>query len=171
MLTSYVTRRTALAAATAFALASSLGGRRTAMAQAQAPELQSPKAKQVEVLVNRAAALVAAKGRAALDEFRQRGSEWFNGDIYVFVDDLKGNVILNPASPRFEGTNVLDLKDKNGKYLQKALIEVAETQGAGWVDYMWPKPGTDTPVKKWSYLKRIDLDGTPALLGVGIYLE
>ena len=79
--------------------------------------------------------------------------------------------VFNGSFPKLEGTNVLNLKDKNGKFLVKAQIEMVEKQGAGWVDYMWPKPGTDNPVKKLSYVQRVDLEGTPAYVGVGIYLQ
>ena len=70
-----------------------------------------------------------------------------------------------------EGKNLLGLKDKNGKAFHKAFVETVQTHGAGWVDYMWPKPGTDKPVRKWSYVKAVTVDGTSALLGVGIYLD
>jgi methyl-accepting chemotaxis protein len=64
-------------------------------AQATAPD--SPKAKSVEALVNKAVALVGSKGKAAVAEFRQKGSEWLNEDIYIFIADLKGNELFNAA--------------------------------------------------------------------------
>jgi len=173
MLATYdMSRRTALtlAATVAFSLSGSLAAR-IAAAQGQAPDLQSPQAKKVEALVDKAAALIASKGKAAFSDFRQRGSEWLNGDTYIFVGDTKGMAVFNGGFPKLEGTNTLDQKDKNGKFIAKALIEMAKKQGAGWVDYMWPKPGTDNPVKKWSYVKRVDLEGAPAFVGVGIYLQ
>ena len=75
MLATYdMSRRTALtlAATVAFSLSGSLAAR-IAAAQAQAPELQSPQAKKVEALVDKAAALIASKGKAAFAEFRQKG--------------------------------------------------------------------------------------------------
>jgi cytochrome c len=35
--------------------------------------------------VNKAAVIVDAKGKAALSEFREKGSEWFSGELYVFA--------------------------------------------------------------------------------------
>ncbi len=70
----------------------------------QAPP-PSEKAKQIEALVTKAAALIDKNGKAAFAEFRKKDSEWFHGDTYLFVYDLKANVLLNPAFPQREGTN------------------------------------------------------------------
>ena len=40
-------------------------------------------AKQVELLVNKAAALVDSEGKAAFTEFRKKDSEWFHGDTFL----------------------------------------------------------------------------------------
>ena len=52
----------------------------------------SEKAKQIEALVNKAAALIESKGKAIFPELRKKDSEWFHGDTYLFVYDLKSNV-------------------------------------------------------------------------------
>jgi len=53
----------------------------------------SDKARQVEALVNKAATLIDGKGKAAFADFRMKDSEWFHGDTYLFVYDLKSNVL------------------------------------------------------------------------------
>jgi cytochrome c len=45
------------------------------------------------------------------------------------------------------------------------MLETARTKGAGWVDYMFPRPGQTAPSHKWTYVKRVSIDGAPALLG------
>jgi methyl-accepting chemotaxis protein len=72
-----------------------------ALSQDQPPS--SPEAKRIEGLVNKAAALVDAKGKGAFSEFRQRGSEWWFGDVYIFAYSHYGTVVLNPAFPEREG--------------------------------------------------------------------
>jgi methyl-accepting chemotaxis protein len=106
-------------------------GTTSAMAQSSPPP--SSKVQEIEALVNKAAALIDAKGRAAFSEFRVKGTEWFHGDTYLFAYDLKGNVLLNPAFPAREGTNVSGQKDANGKLFHDAIIRTAETKGSGWV--------------------------------------
>jgi cytochrome c len=130
----------------------------------------SEKADQTKALVNKAAALIESKGKtAAFSEFRVKGSEWFHGDTYLFVYDLQSNVLLNPAFPAREGTKVAGQKDANGKLFHDAIIRVAETEGSGWVDYMFPKPGQTQPSQKWAYVKAVKIDGVPGLVASGFY--
>ena len=96
------------------------------------------------------------------EEFRKRGSEWFDGQTYLFSYDQKGNVLLNPAFPKREGTNVSGQTDASGKKFHDLMLETARTKGAGWVDYMFPKPGQTAPSHKWTYVKRVTIDGAPA---------
>ena len=129
----------------------------------------SSRSRQIVALVEKAAALVNARGKAAFDEFRKKGSEWFDGETYLFSYDAKANVLLNPAFPKREGTNVSGQTDANGKKFHDQMLETARTKGSGWVDYMFPKPGQTTPSHKWTYVKRVTIDGAPALLGAGFY--
>jgi cytochrome c len=134
---------------------------------------QSPpateRAKLVEALVNKAATVIDENGKAGFSEFRKKDSEWFHGDTYLYVYDLKANVLLNPAFPQREGTNVAGQKDSRGKLFHNEIIQVAQTRGSGWVDYMFPKPGQTEPSQKWAYVKRVTIDGTPGLVASGFY--
>src|SRR5262245_8529859 len=94
----------------------------------QAPP-PSEQAKQTEALVDKAAALIQKNGKAAFTEFRKKDSEWFHGSTYLYAYDLKGNVLLNPAFPMREGTNVSGQKDAKGKLFHNEIIKTAETKG------------------------------------------
>jgi signal transduction histidine kinase len=131
----------------------------------------SEKAREVEALVNKAAALIDSKGKVAFADFRLKDSEWFHGDTYLFVYDLNSTVLLNPAFPAREGTRVTGQKDANGKLFHDAIIQTAETKGSGWVDYMFPKPGQTKPSQKWAYVKAVKIDGVPGLVASGFYPE
>jgi cytochrome c len=123
----------------------------------------SEQAKRIEAMVN--------KGKAAFSEFRKRDSEWWFGTTYLFAYDQKLNVLLNPAFPKREGTNPHGEKDANGKAFHDEFLSVAQTKGSGWVDYMFPKPGQTQPSQKWSYVKAVTIEGTPAIIGAGFYPE
>lgn len=138
-----------------------------ALGQTAPPD--SPRSRKIVALVEQAAALANARGKAAFEEFRKKGSEWFDGETYLFAYDSKGNVLLNPAFPKREGTNVSGQTDASGKKFHDLMLETARTKGSGWVDYMFPKPGQTTPSHKWTYVKRVTIDGAPALLGAGFY--
>ena len=131
----------------------------------------SEQAKRIEAMVNKAAALVETKGKAAFSEFRTRDSEWWFGDTYLFAYDKDQNVLFNAAFPTREGTNAHGMKDTNGKLFVDEFIKVAQSKGSGWVEYMFPKPGQTQPSQKWGYVKAVNIDGTPGLICAGFYSE
>jgi cytochrome c len=136
---------------------------------AEAPPA-SDQANAVEALVLKAAAQVEKEGKtAAFTEFRKKDSEWLHGDTYLYAYDSKGNVLLNAAFPQREGTNIAGQKDAKGKPFQDEILEVAASQGSGWVSYMFPKPGQTDPSEKWAYVKKVTFDGTPGLIASGFY--
>jgi len=136
----------------------------------QDPPRASGQVSRIEALVNKAAALVENKGKAAFVEFRQRESEWWSGDVYVFAYSPDGTVILNPAFPGREGRSYHGEKDKKGKAFHDELLKTAQTRGSGWVDYWLPKPGQTAPSQKWSYVKAVKASGV-LLVGAGFYPE
>ena len=153
-----------------FVLAGLFGTASPAFSQQSPPA--SEKAKQIEALVNKAAALIESQGKAAFPEFRKSGSEWFSGDTYLFAYDLKMNIVLlNAAFPKREGTNTTGQKDSNGKLFHDEFVKVVQSKGSGWVDYMFPKPGQTQPSQKWGYVKAVEVDGVPGLVGAGFYPE
>lgn len=140
-----------------------------ALSQQSPPD--SAKAKQIAALVDKAAALVESKGKSAFPEFRKDGSEWRSDDTYLFVHDMKGIALFSVGFPKLEGTDTSGLKDSNGKLITMELIKMAQSNGSGWVEYMFPKPGQTAPSHKWSYVRAVKVDGTPAYIGAGFYSE
>jgi signal transduction histidine kinase len=132
---------------------------------------QSKEAKQIAALVDKAAALIESKGKAAFPEFKKKDGEWFKGETYIFVLDMKGTTLLHPANPELEKKSTLDLKDANGKVFIREFIETAK-KGSGWVDYVWPKPGEKKASKKVTYVKSAKMPTEePVVVGAGIYVK
>jgi len=126
----------------------------------------------VVTAVDEAARLIDQKGKRAFATLRDPASQFYFKDTYVFVLSLNDGVeLLNPAYRQLEGKNVLDLKDKHGTYLVREMIKVAKDKGAGWVDYMWPKPGFKGIFKKSTYIRKAKMDGRDVLVGCGVYLD
>jgi cytochrome c len=151
--------------------ASDIWAEETSAVSSQQSPPTSEQAKRIEAMVNKAAALVEAKGKAAFSEFRTRDSEWWFGNTYLFVYDKDMNVLLNPAFPKREGTNVHGDKDAKGKLFHDEFMKAVRTKGSGWVDYMFPKPGETKVTQKWSYVKAVNIDGGIGLIGAGFYPE
>jgi cytochrome c len=138
---------------------------------AASPEPQSQQAKETKALVDKAVALIEKKGKDAFPEFKKKGGEWFKGDAYIFVGDMKGKNLVNAAFPELEGKNTIDLKDANGKPIVQSFIDLLKTKKSGWVDYMWPKPGQTKPSKKVTYVKKAKLGKESVYVGAGYYTE
>jgi methyl-accepting chemotaxis protein len=78
-------------------------------------------------------------------------------------------MLMHPLKYKMEGQSYVDLKDSNGKLFFIAINEVAKTKGAGWVDYMWPKPEEKTSSLKVSYVKLVKADGEDMVVVCGIW--
>ena len=134
-------------------------------------EPQSDEAKQTMALVDQAASLLQSKGTEAFTEFRKKDSKWLKDDTYIFVFKMNGIELFHPIEPELEGTNIIDLKDVNGKAYVQETIETAKTQGSGWIDYMLPKPGESKPSKKSSYFKKVKVGEETFIVGSGFYTD
>ena len=89
-------------------------------------------------------------------------------DTYVFLMDLDGKMLAHPIKPELTKQDTLiQVKDTAGKPLFLEFIQLANSKGSGWVDYMWPKPGQDQPAPKSSYILRVP--DTQYFVGAGIY--
>jgi len=133
---------------------------------AQPPE--SEDAEKLVAVVDKAAAFVEKKGKEAFPDLRKKDSEWWKGDLYVFVDSMDGIILVNPPNPAIEGQALL--KDPTSKKVFELLGETAKRKGSGWVEYMWPKPGQSTPSKKKSYIRKVKMpDGVMVIVGAGMY--
>ncbi len=122
-------------------------------------------------VVDDAANLILRKGKEAFKELKDPIGDYNYLTTYVFVIDEKGNDIINPAFPGFEGQNVLNLKDAQGKYFIKDMVAALEKTDSIWIDYMWPKPRQMAPSKKSAYVKKIKVGNDTFYVGSGIYLD
>jgi methyl-accepting chemotaxis protein len=93
----------------------------------------------------------------------------YSGNEYFWINDLSFKMIMHPIKPKMENTNVADMKDANGKYFFRDMINVCNEKGEGSVEYMWPKPGSDKPQPKISYVKLFNEWGW--IVGSGIYVD
>ncbi|NLS14376.1 histidine kinase [Vibrio sp. SM6] len=92
----------------------------------------------------------------------------FGDDGYFFVYDRYGVNIVHPVQPQLVGENLLNLQDKQGKYLIQSLLQQAQA-GGGYEQYLWQKPSTGETVLKLSYVRW--LDDWQWMIGTGLYFE
>jgi len=103
------------------------------------------------------------RAKAALNTLRYDIQEYF------WINDLGHKMIMHPISPELNGKDMSNEQDPTGKYLFREFVNVASKDGAGFVDYLWPKPGFNEPVPKISYVMLVPEWGW--VVGSGIYLD
>ncbi len=88
---------------------------------------------------------------------------------YFWINDLQAVVLMHPLNPALENKDQSGLKDPDGKALILEAARLARAQGAGWLEYRWPKPNSTQPVQKISYVELFRPWGW--VLGSGIYID
>ena len=85
---------------------------------------------------------------------------------YYFVYENTTNVALPPNKAN-QGKDLGELKDKNGIYFVRDLMNKAKA-GGGFVEYVFPKPGQgDQPKLAYAVM----IPGTSMWLGTGVYID
>ena len=113
----------------------------------------------------------------ALQELRQ--FRYGDGVGYVWINDTGRpypKMIMHPTIPELDNTT-LDSPEFNcalgkSENLFKAFVDTVMTDGAGFVDYFWPKPtpeGLSVKQPKISYVKLFEPWGW--VLGSGLYVD
>jgi methyl-accepting chemotaxis protein len=116
----------------------------------------------------------ASDGEVSEENARKRAVETirslrYAGQEYMFIYDMRGFGVMHPFLKGFEGSDKSGLKDENGKLLIKEMIETVKAKGGGVVEYLWKKPGTDTPTLKIGYVAGIK--GFDWFVGTGVHIE
>ncbi|MGO9145617.1 MAG: cache domain-containing protein [Desulfomonilia bacterium] len=117
--------------------------------------------------VDYAVGLINSKGNAALPELTKY--RYCNGEGYVFVVEIDGKTILQPANPQLEGKDISVLQGAKGEYFGAEMKAKAQKYGEGWVSYVWENPKTKRLEIKCSFVKAATMDGKKVFVGSGIY--
>lgn len=88
---------------------------------------------------------------------------------YFWINDLSPKMLMHPTKPELDGKDLSEFKDPNGNKIFKMMVEASAQSGSATVDYLWPKPGSDIPVPKTSYVKRFTPWGW--IVGNGVYID
>jgi methyl-accepting chemotaxis protein len=104
-----------------------------------------------------------AAAKAAVKALRYEEKDYF------WINDYQPRMVMHPYKPKLDGKDLAGFKDPEGKHLFVEMVRVVRDRGAGFVDYLWPKPGKDRPQPKVSYVKGIPAWGW--IVGSGIYLD
>jgi len=79
----------------------------------------------------------------------------YGKDGYITIVGADSVLVMHPINAKLNGKNMIDFKDAKGKALYVEIAaRGASPEGAGHLDYWWPKPGSDQPSPKIGYVAR-----------------
>ncbi|QXH49089.1 methyl-accepting chemotaxis protein [Pseudomonas fakonensis] len=97
-----------------------------------------------------------------------RGLRYEQND-YFWINDLQPKMVMHPTNPKLDGQDLSAIRDPDGFAVFNEMVALARSQGAGPVDYRWPKPGASDPVPKTSYIQLFKPWGW--VIGSGVYVD
>jgi len=93
----------------------------------------------------------------------------YMGNNYLWISDLDYKMVMHPIKPSLNNQDISDLKDPTGKRFFKEYTDLAKEKGKGIVDYLWPKPGSDKPQPKITYVSLFEPWNW--IIATGVYIE
>ncbi|WP_263831818.1 cache domain-containing protein [Sulfurospirillum oryzae] len=103
------------------------------------------------------------KAKTAIKKLR------FGEDGYFWINDFAPKMIMHPIKPALDGADLSKSKDPAGKFLFNEFVDVVSKNGKGVVNYLWEKPGFNTPQAKISFVEGFKPWGW--IIGTGVYAD
>ena len=91
----------------------------------------------------------------------------YDGKEYFWINDMQPRMVMHPIKAELDGKDLSGVKDPNGFALFNEFVSQVRKEGKGFVAYQWPKPGSDKPVDKISYVQGFEPWGW--VIGSGVY--
>jgi cytochrome c len=118
--------------------------------------------------VERAVGFYSASGkRIALTEYTNPNGQFVQDEMYIFVLNPKGTMLAHGVNEKFVGEEFIDIEDYKGKSFIKEILDKANKEGSGWVEYMWSNPVTKEVLSKTVYFEKVD----ELIICGGVYKE
>lgn len=93
----------------------------------------------------------------------------YNHDGYFWIDAIDATLIAHPMLPEREGDDRIDETDKEGIKLIQNIINVAKTEGGGYTEFYYIKPGEDGVSPKRAYSELFEPYGW--IISTGNYVD
>ncbi|MBF4692965.1 methyl-accepting chemotaxis protein [Fusibacter ferrireducens] len=88
---------------------------------------------------------------------------------YFWADTVDGVNVVLLGKKDVEGSNRLDLEDKLGNKIVQQMIQIATSNGEGFYDYYFPKPGETEALPKRAFVKLYEPFNW--VIGTGNYID
>lgn len=107
--------------------------------------------------VDRAISFYRSAGREiALAEYMNPRGQFVEDEMYIFVLDSAGIMLAHGVNEKFVGKDFINLKDSEGKPFIREIVDIANSQGSGWVQYKWYHPTSRKVIPKVAYFDKVD---------------
>jgi len=125
---------------------------------------------QLKVMCNNTVDLINKNGIEVTKKMvLENTNQFVKNDSYVFIINLDGIMIAHPLSPGLNENNIIDVRDKNGNRFIYNIIQTAKNKGSGVIDYFWPRPDHNIPVKKSTYFQKVS--DSDYIVCAGVYRD
>lgn len=120
---------------------------------------------EAKALVKKARAYIREVGpEKAYAEISNPKGRFVDRELYIYVYDGKLNNLAHGGNPRLVGKNLADLRDTDGVYVNRGLLEAAQ-KGGGTFKFKFLNPATKSIEAKTGYA---EMEGD-VMVGSGIY--
>jgi methyl-accepting chemotaxis protein len=72
---------------------------------------------------------------------------------YFVLQDFQSRILMHGVKAALDGKDQRGVVDAKGKAFSDELTRVASSEGEGFVEYWWPKPGSEEPQPKLTFVK------------------
>ncbi|MBB4837098.1 methyl-accepting chemotaxis protein [Sphingomonas kyeonggiensis] len=93
----------------------------------------------------------------------------YSGKEYFWINDMQPRMLMHPMNKALVGQDVSGTKDPNGVPVFTSMVDIVRAKGEGFLDYSWPKPGSEKPQPKISFVKGFAPWGW--VVGSGVYVD
>ena len=104
-----------------------------------------------------------ARALAAVRPMRYEGSGYFS------ITDMQNIMLMHPFSADSENTDMSDFEDANGKKIFDDFLSVVRSDGQGYVEYYFNKPGSEDPILKFTHVAGFKPWGW--IVATGVYAD
>ena len=88
---------------------------------------------------------------------------------YFWINDFRPMMVMHPYRTDLDGRELSEYRDAEGKRLFSDIVDLVKSHGAGYINYLWPLPGDDDPVRKMSYVAAFQ--PWAWIVGSGVYVQ
>lgn len=118
--------------------------------------------------IERAVAFYKASGkRIALAEYTNPNGQFVQDEMYIYALNPRGTMLAHGVNEKFVGEEFIDIKDYDGKSFIREIVDTANKEGNGWVEYLWYNPMTKELLPKSVYFEKVD----DLIICSGVYKE